>query len=187
MLDASPPHGRWQNCCRTLSRFGPPACLLSAVGGRRVAVRFCPAKQRQGECSSFCSLSRWTTYSGLLNPRAQEVVPDPNINLKIDLAEVPSKLKPARASNVQTVTLCRKGVGYGQSSLTGCGIWSSLLSQRCGAPGIIIDGARLLFWVAILGWRPHEARRRLASPKLRAGCGQCNTLRSLHSIGLKKA
>jgi hypothetical protein len=40
-----------------------------------------------------------------------------------------------------------------------------------GVAGVALEGARLLFWVAdravyrCLGWRPHEARRRLASSR----------------------
>jgi Protein of unknown function (DUF1328) len=77
------------------------------------------------------------------------VVPNKHVNLKIDPTTLPSKPKPARASNLQTVTLCRKGVDYGQSSLLGRGVLVIALVAAVlgfgGVAGVAMEGARLLF------------------------------------------
>jgi hypothetical protein len=78
------------------------ASLLSAVADG--VSLFGYANIRPFAIALHFALRLWTTYSWVLNSHRHSVVPDPHVNVKIALAELPSKLKPARASDVQTVT-----------------------------------------------------------------------------------
>jgi hypothetical protein len=83
------------------------ASLLSAIADGVSLLGCAPqcnANIRPFAIALHFALRLWTTYSWVLNSHRHSVVPDPHVNVKIALAELPSKLKPARASDVQTVT-----------------------------------------------------------------------------------